>query len=116
MGSPVAWNSKRQTCVALSTCQAEYMEMSFAARAGMCISQSITPITRRITPTLLLDNQLAVKITNDSGSRKNSRHIKCKFHLINEMIVNKEVTIKWITSREQKVDIFTKKQAKVKVY
>ncbi|MBW0479619.1 hypothetical protein O181_019334 [Austropuccinia psidii MF-1] len=115
MGSPVAWNSKRQTCVASSTCQAEYMALSFAARAGMWISQSITPITGRIKPVLLSDNQSAIKIANDSGSRKNSRHIKREFHLVNEIIVNKEVTISWITSKDQKADIFTKKQPKVKV-
>ncbi|MBW0528188.1 hypothetical protein O181_067903 [Austropuccinia psidii MF-1] len=115
LGLLVVWNSKRQTCVASSTCQAEYMAMSFAVRAGMWISQCVTPITARITPILLLHNQLAVKIANDSGSRKNLRHIKREFHLINEMIVNNKVTIKWITTREQKADIFTKKQAKVKV-
>ncbi|MBW0473733.1 hypothetical protein O181_013448 [Austropuccinia psidii MF-1] len=115
MGSPVAWNSKRQTCVASSTCQAEYMAMSFAAREGVWISQSVAPITGKITPVLLSDNQSAIKIANDSGSRKNSRHIKREFHLINEMIVNKEVTLKWIGSGEQKADIFTKKLAKIKV-
>ncbi|MBW0525811.1 hypothetical protein O181_065526 [Austropuccinia psidii MF-1] len=113
--SPVAWNSKRQTCVATSTCQAEYMAMSFAERERMWISQCVSPITGRIMPILLSDNQSAVKIASDSGSRKNSRHIKREFHLINKMIVNNKVTIKWITTREQRADIFTKKQAKVKV-
>ncbi|MBW0471448.1 hypothetical protein O181_011163 [Austropuccinia psidii MF-1] len=115
MGAPIAWNSKRQTCVASSTCQAEYMVMSFAAKTRTWISQNVAAITGKITPLLLSDNQSAVKIATNSGSRKNSRHIQREFHLINELITNQQVRIKWIASGDQKADIFTKKLAKIKV-
>ncbi|MBW0589512.1 hypothetical protein O181_129227 [Austropuccinia psidii MF-1] len=61
-GSPVAWNSRRQTCVASSTCQAEYMALSFAARAGMWISQSVRLAFPDVVPTLISDNKAAIKI------------------------------------------------------
>ncbi|MBW0508392.1 hypothetical protein O181_048107, partial [Austropuccinia psidii MF-1] len=115
MGAPIAWNSKRQTCMASSTCQAECMAMSFAAKTRTWISQNVAAITGKITPILLSDNQSAVKIATNSGSRKNSRHIQREFHLINELITNQQVRIKWITSGDQKADIFTKKLAKIKV-
>ncbi|MBW0510618.1 hypothetical protein O181_050333 [Austropuccinia psidii MF-1] len=115
MGAPIAWNSKRQTCVASSTCQAEYMAMSFAAKTGNWISQNIAAITGNITPLLLSDNQSAVKIATNSGSQKNSRRIQQEFHLINELVTNQHVWIKWIASGDQKADIFTKKLAKIKV-
>ncbi|MBW0562097.1 hypothetical protein O181_101812, partial [Austropuccinia psidii MF-1] len=75
-GSPVAWNSRRQTRVASSTCQAEYMALSFAARAGMWISQAIGLAMPGVIPTLLSDNRAAIRIAENSGSRKNSRHIQ----------------------------------------
>ncbi|MBW0526618.1 hypothetical protein O181_066333 [Austropuccinia psidii MF-1] len=115
LGAPVAWNSKRQSCVASSTCQAEYMAMSFVAKAGTWISRNIAAITGNITPILLSDNQSAIKIAADSGSRKNSRHFQREFHLINEWVTNNHVRIKWISSENQKADIFTKKLAKIKV-
>ncbi|MBW0505952.1 hypothetical protein O181_045667 [Austropuccinia psidii MF-1] len=98
MGAPVGWNSRRQTCVSSSTCQAEYMAMSFAEKAGSWISQNISVITGNITPLLLSDNQSAVKIATNRGSRKNSRQIQHKFHLINELVTNEHVCIKWIAS------------------
>jgi hypothetical protein len=35
----VSWQSKRQTTVALSTCEAEYMEMGDGAKEGLCVLQ-----------------------------------------------------------------------------
>ncbi|MBW0540467.1 hypothetical protein O181_080182 [Austropuccinia psidii MF-1] len=114
-GSPVAWNSRRQTCVASSTCQAEYMALSFAARAGMWISQAIGIAMPGLIPTLLSDNRAAIRIAENSGSRKNSRHIQREFHLVNELIIKNQVTITWVDSKNQKADIFTKRLGKLKV-
>ncbi|MBW0532884.1 hypothetical protein O181_072599 [Austropuccinia psidii MF-1] len=69
-GSPVTWNSRRQTCMASLTCQAEYMALSFAARAGILISQEIDVIHKGIVPTLISDNKAAIQIASDSGSKK----------------------------------------------
>ncbi|MBW0537860.1 hypothetical protein O181_077575 [Austropuccinia psidii MF-1] len=114
-GSPVTWNSKRQTCVASLTCQAEYMALSFAARAGIWLSQTIGVIHKGIVPILISDNKAAIQIASDSGSKKNSRHIQREFHLINELLTKKQVMISWTKSEEQKADIFTKKLGKLKV-
>ncbi|MBW0472233.1 hypothetical protein O181_011948 [Austropuccinia psidii MF-1] len=98
MRAPVGWNLSRQTCVASSACQEEYMAISLAAKAGTWISQNIAAITGNITPLLLSDNQSAVKIATNSWSRKNSRHIQREFHLINELVTNEHVPIKWVGS------------------
>ncbi|MBW0500194.1 hypothetical protein O181_039909 [Austropuccinia psidii MF-1] len=114
-GSPVAWNSKRQTCVASSTCQAEYIALSFAARASMWLSHTIKIALPGMIPTLISDNKAAMKIAENSGSRKNSRHIQREFHLINELLTKNHVTIAWIDSENQRADIFTKKLGRLKV-
>ncbi|MBW0544673.1 hypothetical protein O181_084388 [Austropuccinia psidii MF-1] len=75
-GYPMTWNSRRQTCVASSTCQDEYMALSFSARVGIWISQEIDVIHRGIVPILISDNKEAIQIASDSGSKKNSRHIQ----------------------------------------
>ncbi|MBW0475372.1 hypothetical protein O181_015087 [Austropuccinia psidii MF-1] len=109
-GAPISWNSKRQTCVASSACQAEYM-----ARAGMWITQIMSAIQQGMVPALLPDNKAVIQIATNSGSRKNSRHIRREFHLINEMITMGQVSLDWVNSDEQKADIFTKKLGRQKV-
>ncbi|MBW0541875.1 hypothetical protein O181_081590, partial [Austropuccinia psidii MF-1] len=114
-GVPVMWNSKRQTCITSSTCQAEYMAMSFASRACLWISQGLIGIAGHFTPTLLSDNKAAIQIVGDSGSRKNSRHIRQEFHLTNELLVTNQIKIQWINTAKQKADIMTKALGKIKV-
>ncbi|MBW0493248.1 hypothetical protein O181_032963 [Austropuccinia psidii MF-1] len=113
-GAPISWNSKRQTCVASSTCQAEYMALFLAARAGIWITQEMSAVQRGMIPTLLSDNKAAIQIATNSGSRKNSRHINREFHLINEMIITGQVSLDWVKSEEQKADIFTKRLGRQK--
>ncbi|MBW0484569.1 hypothetical protein O181_024284 [Austropuccinia psidii MF-1] len=110
-----AWNSKRQTCIASSTCQAEYMALSFAAKEGLWLAQNIDGILGKIQPTLLSDNKSAIQIATNAVSRKKSRHIQREFHIINEMVIKGEVEIEWIPTTEQMVDIYTKILGKAKV-
>ncbi|MBW0507006.1 hypothetical protein O181_046721 [Austropuccinia psidii MF-1] len=114
-GAPISWNSKRQTCIASSTFQAEYMALSLAAQAGMWITQVMSAIQHGVVPTLLLDNRAAIQIATNSGSSKNLRHIRREFHLINEMIAMGQVYLDWVNSEEQKADIFTKKLGRQEV-
>ncbi|MBW0539312.1 hypothetical protein O181_079027 [Austropuccinia psidii MF-1] len=114
-GAPIMWNSKRKTCIASSTCQAEYMAMSFASKACLWISQGLIGVAGPFTPTLLSDNKAAVQIAGDSGSRKNSRHIRREFHLTNELVATNQIRIRWISTEKQKADIMTKALGKIKV-
>ncbi|MBW0466999.1 hypothetical protein O181_006714 [Austropuccinia psidii MF-1] len=92
----------------------QYMEMSFVARESTWISSSIRKITGDLIPCLMLDNTSAVKIATNC-SRKNSRRVQKKFHLINEMIVKQQLTLQWtIQKNRRQTDIFMKKLAKVK--
>ncbi|MBW0500686.1 hypothetical protein O181_040401 [Austropuccinia psidii MF-1] len=114
-GAPVMWNSKRQTCIASSTCQAEYMAISYSSKACLWIGQGLIGIAEHFTPTLLLDNKAAIQIAGDRGSRKNSRHIKGEFHLVNELLTKNQIKIGWISTEQQKADIMTKALGKNKL-
>ncbi|MBW0538569.1 hypothetical protein O181_078284 [Austropuccinia psidii MF-1] len=115
MGSLVMWNLKRQSCIAASTCQAEYMVLSFGAKEALWLLRNVEGVTGHIRPTILSDNQSAVKIAENAGSRKNSRHIAREFHIINELVVNKKVNLEWVKTRHQLADIFTKSLGRVKI-
>ncbi|MBW0479252.1 hypothetical protein O181_018967 [Austropuccinia psidii MF-1] len=99
MGSLVIWNS---------TCQAEYMALSFGAKEALWLLRNIEGVTGPIVPTILSDNQSAVKIAGNAGSRKRSRHIEREFHIINELIVKKRVRLEWVDTKNQLADIYKK--------
>ncbi|MBW0523360.1 hypothetical protein O181_063075 [Austropuccinia psidii MF-1] len=113
-GTMIAWNSKRQSCIASLTCQAKYMALSFAAKEALWLASNLEDIIGHQCPVLLSDNKSAIQIANNSSSKKKSRHIQREFHIINELVVNKKVAINWIASTKQMADIFTKAQGKNK--
>ncbi|MBW0466166.1 hypothetical protein O181_005881 [Austropuccinia psidii MF-1] len=115
MGLLVKWNSKRQSCILASTCQAEYMALSFGERGGLWLLHNMEEVTGPITPKILSDNQLAVKIVGNIGRREKSRHIKREFHIINELVVNRKVNLEWVDTKHQLADIFTKSLRRIKI-
>ncbi|MBW0481709.1 hypothetical protein O181_021424 [Austropuccinia psidii MF-1] len=114
-GVPVMWNSKRQSCIALSTFQAEYMALAFEAKRFTWFIDNFACVLKYFVPTLYSDNMAAIKVENNEGSRNKAQHIEREFHVINEMVVKKKVVISWINSLDQLADIFTKNLAANKV-
>ncbi|MBW0537727.1 hypothetical protein O181_077442 [Austropuccinia psidii MF-1] len=111
MGSLVMWNSKRQSCIAASTCQAEYMALSFGAKEALWLLRNMEGVTGPITPTILSNNQSA----GNASSQKKSRHIEREFHIINELVVKKKVNLGWVDTKHQLADIFTKNLRRIKI-
>lgn len=78
-GSPISWQAKKQTCVATSSNEAEYMAASEAAKeahwlrrvyASICAGEDMEsgPVP------LYMDNQGAMALTTSEGT-KWSKHI-----------------------------------------
>lgn len=107
-GAPVSWSSKRQTCCARSTCQAEYMALSFASKDACFLSSVLSHFLDIQPPLIRCDNRAAVQISSDCGTRKEHRHVDREFHVINELLFKKKVRLEWISTERQLADIFTK--------
>ena len=61
------------------------------------------------TPTVIFcDNKSAIALCKNLVFHGRSKHIDIRFHKIRELVVEKEVAIKYCPTIEQVVDIFTK--------
>jgi len=109
-GNVIAWGSRKQPTVALSTAEAEYMGMGTAVEELRWIRQFIEEIGLAYTkPTVLYtDNQAARTIANGEVSSARTKHIDIRHHAIREQIEMGEVQVKWVPTGEQLADIFTK--------
>ncbi|MBW0514869.1 hypothetical protein O181_054584 [Austropuccinia psidii MF-1] len=63
--NPIAWQSKRQVTVASSTCQAEYMALSFASKECLWMANLFHPILAVTTPIIYSNNKTSVYIALD---------------------------------------------------
>lgn len=59
---------------------------------------------------MLVDNQAAIKIASNSecNDHKRSKYIDVKFHFTRDVVNRGEIDIKYVKSKEQLADIFTK--------
>ena len=92
----LSWNSTLQKTVALSTTEAEYMALKEASREAIYLNnllQSTISLLRLNIPTkipvTLIDNQSALKLSENPEFHKRTKHIDIAYHFIREVINNK---------------------------
>ena len=75
-GGEISWRSKKQTCVALSTADAE---LSAAAQESLRLMQLTSELTiSSDSPTIIFeDNQSAIAMTHNPQFHGRSKHIVC---------------------------------------
>lgn len=118
-GAPISWQSKKQTCVATSSNEAEYIAASEAAKEAIwlrrvCIDMGIRlprPDGQAdgISPpiTLNMDNQGAIALTSTEGTKR-SKHIDIRYHHIRDLQAMGMISIKNVRSEEMAADGLTK--------
>ncbi|KAH3957096.1 hypothetical protein HBH51_231200 [Parastagonospora nodorum] len=110
-GSTVSWSSKRQSCVARSTCEAEYMAASHAASHLVWSRQAIKELmghAKYPSCWLMVDNEPALSLIKDHRISNRSKHINVHYHFVRERFVLGDYTIEHVRSADNLADIGTK--------
>ena len=116
-GCPIAWASKLQTEIALSTTEAEYIALSQATRELIPMRLIILELADilnipcanlKLNCTIFEDNKGAEELAKVPKHRPRTKHIAIKYHHFREWVKNGIMTITHISTDEQQADIFTK--------
>ena len=54
------------------------------------------------------DNQAAIAVSKNGIKSERTKHVDVKYHFVTECINNGEVALRWISTKDQQADIFTK--------
>nr|KYP46558.1 Copia protein [Cajanus cajan] len=104
-----SWTSKRQSTIALSTCEVEYVA------AGQCLTQLLW-IKHQLQDydiyessiTVLCDNTATINISKNPVLRSRTKHIEIKHHFIRDHVQKGTFELIYVKTAEQLADIFTK--------
>src|SRR5947207_12841616 len=110
-GGPVSWTSHKQSTVAHSTMEAEYMALSDASREALARKQFGQELKVRSSSspiTILSDNQSALAIAENPANYRKAKHIDIRYHAIRHYLRNDLITVDYVPSNAQAADIFTK--------
>jgi transposase InsO family protein len=105
----VSWTSHKQSTVALSTMEAEYMSLSDAAREVFARCQLFWGLNITIsTPVIYSDNQGAIAIAENPTNYQRAKHIDIRYHFVRQAVQNNKIRIEYIPTGEQLADVLTK--------
>ena len=107
---PATWNSHKQTTVAHSSTDAEYMAISDTSREAIARIQFFQELGFPSEPILILaDSQTAIDIVDGMAvNHRKVKHIDIKYHAIRHYIQEERVMVNHIPSSENIVDLYTK--------
>ena len=111
MGSKLmSWFSKKQSSIALSTAEAEYVVDSSCCTQLIWMRKTLQDIQITCTPpiSILCDNTSAISISKNPVMHSKTKHIPIKYHFLREQVLEQKVKLEYVPSKEQVDDIFTK--------
>jgi hypothetical protein len=111
----IAWKSRRQPTVALSTMESEYMALTDATKELKWIKTLLAELgysnrkSKSDQPTdLFSDNQGAIALANNPVSHSRAKHIDIRHHFVREAIQDKIIWVQYIPTAEMTADSLTK--------
>ena len=114
--SPITWCSTKQETVALSSCEAEFMAATEAAKQAIWLQDLYEEITgqTRERVVVLVDNKSALALTRNPVFHGRSKHIHRRYHFIRECVEQDLIEVQHIPRGKQKAAILTKALGRVK--
>jgi len=114
----ISWKSTLQATVALSSTEAEYMQLQrllrrlFGSRRLLVMSSFEGPIM------VFCDNQSMIHLTKGRMYHENTKHIDILYHFVRDVISKGKVAVKNIGTESNPTDMLTKPLpiAKLKLY
>ena len=113
-GAPISWSSQRQSVVALSTTESEYIALCHGTKEAVWLHRFLNELKYGDCKfiKIFVDNQVSIKLAKNSEYDKRTKHIDVRFHFIRDMVDSNLLEVEYIESKEQLADIFTKPLAK----
>ena len=116
---PIAWSSKLQSEIALSTTEAEHISLSQSLRDLIPLHNIFDELgevefiekDKRITKTystVYEDNRGALELAREPKFRPRTKHVATKYHHFRNAVAKGRIKIFSIDTKEQQADIFTK--------
>jgi histone deacetylase 1/2 len=106
----ISWSAKKQATVSRSSTEAEYKSLANATTEVIWIQSLLKElgVKQKQPPCLWCDNLGATYLSANPVLHARTKHIEIDFHFVRERVLNKELEIRFIPSKDQIADGFTK--------
>ncbi|MBW0535667.1 hypothetical protein O181_075382 [Austropuccinia psidii MF-1] len=108
-GNPVSWLSKKQSVVAQSTTEAEFISMNICAKQLRWMTYLLQELNQKLTPPIIYnDNSGAVIISSQASLNPNIKHIEIRYQYVRDLVLKNLLTVKQVGTNSMITDALTK--------
>nr|GEY38499.1 retrovirus-related Pol polyprotein from transposon TNT 1-94 [Tanacetum cinerariifolium] len=108
-GCVVSWKATLQLVVALSTTVAEYMALTEAVKESFWLKGLLIELGVNLRSVVIIcDNPRAIHLSRNAMFHEMTKHIKVRYHFINDIVESKEIEVAKIYMKDNAGDAFTK--------
>ena len=112
---PISWRAKRQSIVARSSTEAEYIALSDACKHGIWLRNLVDELSsengsqkRASTQRIYVDSQGAMKLASNVKWHDRTKHIDVRHHAIRNEIERGAICLEYVNTKRMAADILTK--------
>lgn len=108
--APISWGSKKESIVALSSCEAEYVAASMSVCQVVWLDALMQEMKMK-SPTavrLLINNKSAINLAKHPIAHGRSKHIETRFHFLGDQVNKEKLKLEYCRTELQVADILTK--------
>ena len=109
-GGTIAWSSKKQRTVALSTTEAEYIALTEGTKQLVWLRRFLLDLgfDQSHSTSICSNNLSAITLSHDATYHARTKHINVTYHYIHEKVASNEATLTYVKSKENPADLMTK--------
>jgi histone deacetylase 1/2 len=106
----ISWSAKKQATVSRSSTEAEYKSVANATAEIIWVQSLLAKLGIKLfqKPCLWCDNLGATYLSANPVFHARAKHIEIDFHFVRERVMKKQLDIRFIPSKDQVADGFTK--------
>ena len=108
-GGPISWQSRKQTSVALSSAEAEYVSLASCIQEALWLN-SLLMVFSPVHEYMLVnvDNMSAIQMAKNDQFHKRTKHIDIKYHFVRDSISKNQIKLKYCATELMSADFLTK--------
>ncbi|GJV12326.1 hypothetical protein Tco_1353867 [Tanacetum coccineum] len=104
-----SWFSKKQTALAISTTEAEYVSAGKACQQALWMKQALIDYGVRLDDIpIMCDNKGAIDLSKNLVQHSRTKHIEIRHHFLRDNVQKGNISIEKVSSEDNIADILTK--------